>query len=49
MIRLVASIRLELALRQRRIVRKAEQKRARDAYWTAQRKKWANDPLRGQA
>lgn len=46
MSRLLAGIKLWWALRQRRIVRKAEQKRARDAYWSAQRKAWANDPLR---
>lgn len=46
---MTARIKLWWQLRQRRIVRKAEQKRARDAYWTAQRKAWANDPLRGQA
>lgn len=44
-----ARIKLWWQLRQRRIVRKAEQERAKRAYWTAQRKAWANDPLRGPA
>lgn len=46
---MIARIKLWLALRKRRIVRKAEQERAKAAYWQAQRERWANDPLKVQS
>ena len=44
---MIARFRLWLALRRRKSARIVEQQRAKQAYWTAKRKAWANDPLRG--
>lgn len=45
----IATVKLSLTLRRRKQVRIVEQQRAKQAYWTAQRKAWAQDPLRGAA
>jgi hypothetical protein len=46
---LIARWRLNRSLKARKAVRLVEQERARKAYWQSQRKRWANDPLRGEA
>ena len=40
---------LAKALRRRKAARIVEQQRAKQAYWAAQRERWAQDPLRGEA
>lgn len=47
--RIIANVKLSLTLRKRKAARIIEQQRAKQAYWTAKRKAWANDPLRGVA
>ena len=39
--------RLDALLEKRKAARIIEQQRAKQAYWNARRKAWANDPLRG--
>lgn len=46
---IIANVKLSLTLRKRKAARIIEQQRAKQAYWTAKRKAWANDPLRGAA
>jgi hypothetical protein len=47
---MISRLKLWLALRRRKAVRIAEQERARKAYWQAERRRHANDPLmRGRA
>lgn len=38
--------RLDALLEKRKAARIIEQQRAKQAYWTAKRKAWANDPLK---
>ena len=44
---MIARARLWLALRKRKAIRKIEGERVRQGKLAAQRKRWANDPLRG--
>lgn len=46
---MIARIKLALALHKRRAIRKVEGERVRQGKLTAQRERWANDPLRGAA
>ena len=46
---MIARVRLWLALRKRKSIRKVESERVRQGKLAAQRKRWANDPLRGAA
>ncbi len=46
---MIARIKLALALRKRRTIRKVESERVRQGKLAAQRERWANDPLRVQA
>ena len=46
---MLARIKLALALHKRRAIRKIEGERVRQGKLAAQRKRWAQDPLRGAA
>ena len=46
---MIARIKLALALHKRRTIRKIEGERVRQGKLAAQRKRWAQDPLRGVA
>lgn len=46
---MIARIRLWLALRRRKAIRKVESERVRQGKLAAQRKRWACDPLRSAA
>ena len=43
---MIARVKLWLALRKRKATRIQQQAEAKARYWTAQRKAWANDPMR---
>ena len=44
---MLARIKLALALRKRKAIRKVESERVRQGKLAAQRERWAQDPLRG--
>ncbi len=46
---MIARIKFWLALRKRKAIRKVESERVRQGKLTAQRERWAQDPLRGAA
>ena len=46
---MIARFRFWLALRKRKAIRKVESERVRQGKLAAQRRAWANDPLRGVA